>query len=35
MKKTHISRRTMLKAAGAATIGLPLLEEMISSQASA
>ncbi len=35
MKKTNISRRTMLKGVGAATIGLPLLEEMLVSTASA
>ena len=29
MKNTQISRRTLLKSVGAATIGLPLLEEMI------
>lgn len=33
MKRTHISRRTMLKGAAAATIGLPLLEEMVVSNA--
>jgi hypothetical protein len=33
MKHTHINRRTLLRSAGAATIGLPLLEEMISSAA--
>ena len=29
MQNTRISRRTLLKSAGAATIGLPLLEEMM------
>ena len=35
MKKTRISRRTMLKGVGTATIGLPLLEEMLASPAMA
>lgn len=33
MTKPRINRRTMLKSVGAATIGLPLLEEMIGSTA--
>ena len=33
MTKPRINRRTMLKSVGAATIGLPLLEEMIGSNA--
>ena len=32
MKTTHISRRTMLKGLGSVTIGLPLLEEMLSAK---
>ncbi len=35
MKKKQISRRTLLKGASAATIGLPLLEEMLASTAAA
>ncbi|HEY3965372.1 MAG TPA: DUF1552 domain-containing protein [Planctomycetaceae bacterium] len=35
MNHRHISRRTMLKGLGAATIGLPLLEEMLPSTAQA
>jgi hypothetical protein len=35
MKQRQISRRTLLKSAGAATIGLPLLEEMLSAPAMA
>lgn len=35
MNNTRVNRRTMLKSATAATIGLPLLEEMISSTATA
>ncbi len=35
MKKTKISRRTMLKGVGTATIGLPFLEEMLVSTATA
>ncbi|MGY8769690.1 MAG: DUF1552 domain-containing protein [Pirellulales bacterium] len=35
MKKPHISRRTMLKGLGGVTIGLPLLEEMIATNATA
>jgi len=33
MKNTRINRRTMLKSVGSATIGLPLLEEMVLSTA--
>ena len=33
MKNTHFSRRTILRSVGAATIGLPLLEEMMLSTA--
>ena len=35
MPVTHISRRTMLRGTGTATIGFPLLEEMISTPAHA
>ncbi len=35
MKNPHISRRTVLKGMGAVTIGLPFLEEMLVSTASA
>lgn len=35
MKKTHISRRTMLKGMGGVAVGLPLLEEMVVSRATA
>ena len=35
MKQTPISRRTLLKGAGTATIGLPFLEEMITTPAKA
>jgi hypothetical protein len=33
MKRTHINRRTMLKGLGSVAIGLPLLEEMIATNA--
>ncbi|MCS5539276.1 MAG: hypothetical protein NZ804_04720, partial [Roseibacillus sp.] len=33
MKKNSINRRTMLRGVGAATIGLPFLEEMLVSGA--
>ena len=33
MKRTHINRRTMLKGLGSVSIGLPLLEEMIATNA--
>jgi len=35
MKKSHISRRTMLKGMGTAMVGLPFLEEMMVSTAAA
>jgi hypothetical protein len=35
MSKTHVSRRTMLEGLGTVTIGLPLLEEMVVSTATA
>ncbi len=35
MRQPHISRRTLLKGAGAITIGLPLLDEMLLSSARA
>lgn len=35
MNRTHINRRTLLKGLGGATIGLPLLEEMLVSTARA
>jgi len=35
MSKTHVSRRTMLKGLGTVSIGLPLLEEMMVSTATA
>ena len=35
MKNKRIHRRTMLRSVGAATVGLPLLEEMLTSTASA
>ena len=35
MKNTQMNRRTLLKSAGAATIGLPLLEEMLVGRATA
>ena len=33
MKEKQISRRTMLRGVGTATIGLPFLEEMLVSRA--
>ena len=33
MKRTHINRRTMLKGLGSVAIGLPLLEEMVATNA--